>query len=105
MCSGTRAATAEEACPDDDAALRKGIQKRDFIKRRRLELTVWGGFFASDLLSTSYDYGAAIAFYPFEDWGFEASLLVTPFQLAVEKPLSQFFGGKVFKDSTAFILV
>ncbi|HEX9103128.1 MAG TPA: outer membrane beta-barrel domain-containing protein [Polyangia bacterium] len=103
-------ARADEPCLDPDAELgaagrRKGVQKRDFLKRLRLELSAWGGFFASDLLSTSYDYGGAIAFYPGEDFGFEASLLVTPFDLAVERPLTQFFAGQVFKPSLAFVVV
>ena len=92
---------ADEPCLDPDAELgaagrRKGVQKRDFLKRLRLEMSAWGGFFASDLLSTSYDYGGALAFYPGEDFGFEASLVVTPFDLAVERPLTQFFAGQTF---------
>lgn len=103
-------ARAEEACLDDAAALgelgaRKGVQKRDFLKRLRVEATVWGGFFAADLLSTSYNYGGAISFYPFEDWGFEASLVVTHFNLAVERPLTQFFAGNVFEQSAAFVVM
>ncbi len=103
-------ARADESCLDPDAELgaagrRKGVQKRDFLKRLRLELSAWGGFFASDLLSTSYDYGGAIAFYPGEDFGFEASLLVTPFDLAVERPLTQFFAGQTFKPSLAFVVM
>jgi len=106
----TRRAYAEEACLDPDAELgaagrRKGVQKRDFLKRLRIELSAWGGFFASDLMSTSYDYGGAIAFYPGEDFGFEASLLVTPFDLAVERPLTQFFAGQTVKSSLAFVVV
>jgi outer membrane beta-barrel protein len=101
---------ADEPCLDPDAELgaagrRKGVQKRDFLKRLRLEASAWGGFFASDLLSTSYDYGGALAFYPGEDFGFEASLLVTPFDLAVERPLTQFFAGQTFKKSLAFVVV
>ncbi len=103
-------ARGDEPCLDPDAELgaagrRKGVQKRDFLKRLRVELSAWGGFFASDLLSTSYDYGGAIAFYPGEDFGFEASLLVTPFDLAVERPLTQFFAGQTFKPSLAFVVV
>jgi outer membrane beta-barrel protein len=103
-------ARAEEACLDPEGELgaagrRKGVQKRDFLKRLRLELSAWGGFYASDLMSTSYDYGGALAFYPGEDFGFEASLLVTPFDLAVERPLTQFFAGKTVKSSLAFVLV
>ena len=103
-------ARADEPCLDPDAELgaagrRKGVQKRDFLKRLRLEMSAWGGFFASDLLSTSYDYGGAIAFYPGEDFGFEASLVVTPFDLAVERPLTHFFAGQTFKKSLAFVVV
>jgi outer membrane beta-barrel protein len=103
-------AKAEEACLDDNAPLgeygaRKGVQKRDFIKRLRLEATIWGGFWAGDMLSTSYDYGGALTFYPVEDFGIEASLLVTPFALAVEKPLTQFFAGHVFNTSLAFVVM
>lgn len=106
----SRGASAEEPCLDDSAALgengaRKGVQKRDFLKRLRLELTAWGGFFAADLLSTSYAYGGAVAFYPVEDWGLEVSLVVTPMTLGVEKPLTQFFAGQVFKESLAFIVM
>jgi|SRR6185312_660852 len=101
---------ADEPCLDPDAELgaagrRKGVQKRDFLKRLRLEMSAWGGFYASDLLSSSYDYGGAVAFYPGEDFGVEASLVVTPFSLAVEKPLTQFFAGETFKKGLAFIVV
>jgi outer membrane beta-barrel protein len=103
-------ARSEETCLEETDQLgeygaRKGVQKRDFLKRMRVETSVFGGFFASDLLSSSYNYGGAVAFYPFEDLGFEASLLVTPFSLAVEKPLTQFFSGQVFDKSLAYILV
>jgi outer membrane beta-barrel protein len=104
-------ARGEEAClespalGENGADTRRGVQKRDFLKRLRAEISAWGGFYAGDLLSSSYTYGGAIAFYPGEDIGVEASLLVTPFQLAVEKPLTQFFSGRVFKDSLAFIVV
>ncbi len=100
----------EPPCVDPDEELgaagrRKGVQKRDFLKRLRLELSAWGGFYARDLLSTSYDYGGALAFYPGEDFGFEASLVVTPFDLAVERPLTQFFSGQIFHPTLAFIIV
>jgi outer membrane beta-barrel protein len=107
---GSVSARAEEACLDDQGELgeygaRKGVQKRPFLKRLRVEATVWGGFFAADLVSTSYNYGGAISFYPVEDWGFEASLVVTDFKLGVEAPLTQFFTGQAFQNSLAFVIV
>jgi outer membrane beta-barrel protein len=106
----TKSDSQTASCIDSDdelgaAGKRKGVQKRDFLKRLRLEISGWGGFYASDLLSTSYDYGGALAFYFGEDFGVEASLVVTPFDLAVERPLTQFFGGEVVKRSLAFIVV
>jgi outer membrane beta-barrel protein len=87
------------------AGARKGVQKRDFLKRLRVELSAWGGFFAGDLLSTSYDFGGALAFYPGEDFGVEASLVVAPFDLAVERPLTDYFAGQIYKPSWAYMLV
>ncbi len=106
--STTDSQTASCLDSDDElgaAGKRKGVQKRDFVKRLRLEISAWGGFYASDLLSSSYDYGGALAFYFGEDFGVEASLVVTPFDLAIQKPLTQFFGGEVLKRSLAFIAV
>src|SRR5262245_28874813 len=101
---------AEEPCLESAEALgaagaRKGVQKRDFLKRLRGEVSAWGGFYASDLLSSSYSYGGAIAFWPSEDFGVEASLVVTPFSLGVEKPLTEFFSGRVFNESLAVLVV
>lgn len=102
-------ARADEACLDNPDELgengaRKGVQRRDFLKRLRLEATIWGGFFAADLVSTSYNYGGALAFYPVEDFGIEASLVVTHFKLGIERPLSEFFAGNVFTGGLGFIV-
>ncbi len=99
---------AEESCLDPadplgEAGARKGVQKRPFLKRLRAELSVWGGFFASDLLSSTYTYGGALAFYPFEDWGIELALHVSPFDLAIERPLTNFFAGQVYQKANAYI--
>jgi outer membrane beta-barrel protein len=101
---------AEESCLDPadplgEAGARKGVQKLPVTKRLRAELTVWGGFFASDLLSSTGTYGGALAFYPVEDWGFEASVNIQRFDLGIEKPLTQFFAGRVFKPSMAYTVV
>src|SRR5262249_40881136 len=76
---GAEAASALHAltCLDGDSTggRRKGVQRRDFLKRHRFELSGVGGFYASDALSSTYSYGGALAFYPSEDFGLE--LLVT----------------------------
>jgi outer membrane beta-barrel protein len=110
--SGADSAVAQDELPCLDSTgelgalgARKGVQKRDFLKRLRGELSAWGGFYASDLLSSSYTYGGAVAFYAGEDFGFEASLLVTSFDLAIEMPLTNFFAGQIFKRSLDFVVV
>lgn len=94
----------EIGCAEEGPA-RKGVQKRDFLKRRRAEITAHGGFFAGDLLSSTYLYGGSIAFYLTEDLGIEASLSVAKFSLGVEAPLSNFFQGQRFVAGNAFIVV
>src|SRR5689334_3836144 len=68
--STTRVACLEDA--SEDGYQRKGVQKRDFLKRHRFELGALGGFYASDALSSTYTFGGSLAFYPSEDFGIEA---------------------------------
>ena len=101
----TAGARADDSCVEPgDLTARKGIQQRDFLKRYRFEVSGFGGFFASDLLSSSYSYGGSVGFFPFEDLGVEANVVVTPFNLDIEKPLTQFFGGSIYHSSRAEIL-
>lgn len=69
------------------------------LKKLRAELSVWGGFFAADMVSTTYSFGGAVTFYPFEDFGIEASLHVSPFSLAIERPVSNVFQGTIFENN------
>ena len=46
---------------DNDGA-RRGVQKRDFMKRRRVEIAALGGYYASDALSSTYVYGGRFRF-------------------------------------------
>ncbi len=107
---GGATALADEPClesgdPLGELGQRKGVQKRNFLKRLRAELSVFGGFYAADLYSTSYNYGGAVTFWPFEDFGVEASVLVSPVTLSIEKPLTQFFTGRVVSPSLAYVVV
>ena len=75
----------------------RGVQKKDFLKNKRLELIAHGGIFAADLFSTSYLYGGAMAFYVTEDLGFELSFDVTPITLDIDGPIAEFFGDDRFE--------
>jgi outer membrane beta-barrel protein len=81
----------------------RGVQKRDFLKDDHFQLTAHGGMFASDLLSSSYIYGGALAYYFTEDFGVEVSFDVTPLRLDLDKPLEEFFGDRRFDAGTGYL--
>jgi outer membrane beta-barrel protein len=101
---GSAAPAVEEPCEDEDAR-RKGVQKREFLKRLRVDVSLWGGFVAADLTSTSYAFGGALAWWLTEDLGVEASLVVTHVDLRIERPLSDLFGGATFTPGLAYTIV
>ncbi len=69
---------------------RKGVQRRDFLKRHRFELSGVGGFYASDALSSTYSYGGALAYYPSEDFGLEVLVTRSPVRFRLEEPFTSF---------------
>jgi len=92
------------ACLEGDATggRRKGVQRRDFLKRHRFELAALGGFSASDALSSTYAYGGALAFYPSEDFGLELLVTRSPMRFRLEEPFSGFDLEHHFTNSTAW---
>jgi outer membrane beta-barrel protein len=69
-----RAQCIDEAIRDELNARRqyRGVQERLFQKARRHELSVLGGAYAADLMSSSYVAGGAYTFHFSEDLGIEA---------------------------------
>jgi len=91
------------ACLEGDSAdgKRKGVQRRDFLKKHRFEIGLVGGYYASDALSSTYSYGGALAFYPSEDFGLEVLVTRTPMKFRLEEPFSAFDAEKHFTPSVA----
>jgi outer membrane beta-barrel protein len=92
------------SCLDDaseEGYQRKGVQKRDFLKRRRFELSAVGGFNASDVLSSTYTFGGALSFFPSEDFGVEALVTYAPVQFRLEEPFGAFDGRQRFAPGSA----
>jgi outer membrane beta-barrel protein len=91
-------------CLEGDATggRRKGVQKRDFLKRHRFELSAVGGWYASDALSSTYAYGGALAFYPSEDFGVELLVTRSPVQFRLEEPFSGFTAEHHFVGGNAW---
>jgi outer membrane beta-barrel protein len=86
---------------DNDGA-RRGVQKRDFIKRHRVELSLLGGHYAADMLSSTYTYGAAVTYWLSEDFGVEALLARNPVQYRLEQPFTGFDREHHFQSGTAW---
>lgn len=82
-----------EGGADGDGA-RRGVQKRDFLKKRRFEISALGGFVAWDALSSTYGYGAGLSYYVTEDFGLEALVMRTPMQFRLEDSFSTFAAGE-----------
>jgi outer membrane beta-barrel protein len=97
-------ARARISCLEDaseEGYQRKGVQKRDFLKRRRFEVGALGGLYASDAMSSTYTFGGALAFYPSEDFGLEGLVTFTPVQFRLERPFNSFDGRRRFQDGYA----
>ena len=92
------------ACLEGETAdgKRKGVQRRDFLKKHRFEISALGGYYASDALSSTYSYGGAVAFYPSEDFGLEVLVTRTPIKFRLEEPFSSFDADQHFTPSAAY---
>lgn len=86
-----------------DSLRPRGVQKLPFLKEHRFELVARGGIFASDLMSSSYQYGGALLWYLAEDFGFELTFDVAPIAVDLDEPLTDFFGDPHFKSSTGYL--
>jgi outer membrane beta-barrel protein len=96
--------TTRVGCIDDlsiDGNQRKGVQKRDFTKRLKVEIYGVGGFYASDLLSSTYTAGGGFAFFPAEDFGLEVLVNWAPVRFRLEQPFSEFDRSRRFTSGSA----
>jgi outer membrane beta-barrel protein len=81
----------------------RGVQKRRFLKQGQLSLSARGGLFASDLLSSSYAFGGQLSYFVTEDLAVDLAFDVSPMDLDLDKPLSEFFGDPRFDPGTGYI--
>lgn len=81
----------------------RGVQKRDFLKNKRIQVVGHGGVLALDLLSSSYLYGGALTFFVTEDFGIELSFDVTHMSLDLDSPLADFFGDNRFVPANGYL--
>lgn len=81
---------------------RRGVQKRDFMKKRRVEIAALGGYYASDALSSTYIYGGAVSFFPSEDFGVEFLVARNPVAFRLEESFNSFDREQHFVSSVAW---
>jgi outer membrane beta-barrel protein len=81
----------------------RGVQKKNFLKRHKINLVVHGGLYAGDLTSSSWIAGATLGYFFTEDFGVAAELDLTPLTLDLDAPLNQFFGDNRFEASMAYV--
>jgi outer membrane beta-barrel protein len=81
----------------------RGVQKKDFLKRRKINLVMHGGLYAGDLTSSSWIAGGSLGFFFTEDFGIAGELDLTPLTLDIDEPLAQFFNDTRFEPAMAYV--
>lgn len=81
----------------------RGVQKRDFLKRRKINLVLHGGLHAGDLTSSSWLAGGSLGFFFTEDFGIAGEFDVTPLTLDLDSPINKFFGDDRFEPALAYV--
>jgi outer membrane beta-barrel protein len=81
----------------------RGVQKKNFLKRHKINLVAHGGMYSGDLTSSSWIAGGSLGFFITEDFGFAAEVDLTPLTLDLDAPLNQFFGDNRFKAGMAYL--
>ncbi len=95
-------------CLDDlspEGAQRKGVQKRDFLKKNRFEMSALAGLYAADALSSTYAVGGSFAFFFAEDLGVELFASHSPVKFRLEEPFVGFGEPRRFTAGSAFSLL
>jgi len=102
------ASVSTVSCIDDlspEGTRRKGVQKREFLKRMKLAISAEGGFSASDLLSSAYTAGGSLTFFATEELGFELLASYSPVRFRLEEPFTGFDQSRRFAPGDAFQLM
>jgi outer membrane beta-barrel protein len=81
----------------------RGVQKKDFLKRGKINLVLHGGLHAGDLTSSSWLAGGSLGFWFTEDFGIAAEFDVTPLTLDLDSPINKFFGDDRFEPGLAYV--
>ena len=81
----------------------RGVQKKNFLKNKKLVLVGHGGMYSGDLTSSSWIAGGSLGFFFTEDFGIQAEFDATPLTLDLDQPLNKFFGDNRFTPGMAYV--
>jgi outer membrane beta-barrel protein len=81
----------------------RGVQKRNFIKNKKIVLVGHGGLFGGDLTSSNWIAGGELGFFFTEDLGVNVEFDLTPLTLDLDAPLNKFFGDNRFAPGMAYV--
>jgi len=81
----------------------RGVQKRNFIKNKKIVVVGHGGLFGGDLTSTNWVAGGSLGFFFTEDLGVNIEVDATPLTLDLDAPLNKFFGDNRFSPGMAYV--
>ena len=81
----------------------RGVQKRNFLKRGKVNIVAHGGLYAGDLTSSNWIAGGSVGFFFTEDFGVSAEFDMTPLTLDLDAPLTKFFNDNRFAPGMAYV--
>jgi outer membrane beta-barrel protein len=81
----------------------RGVQKKNFLKRKKINIVLHAGLYGGDLTSSNWIAGGSLGWFFTEDFGVQAEFDVTPLTLDLDSPLSQFFGDTRFQPGMAYV--
>jgi outer membrane beta-barrel protein len=81
----------------------RGVQKKNFLKNKKIVLVAHGGLYGGDLTSSNWIAGGSLGYFITEDFGFQAEFDLTPLTLDLDSPLNKFFGDNRFEPGMAYI--
>jgi outer membrane beta-barrel protein len=88
-----------------DSLKPRGVQKKNFLKRHKINLVVHGGLWAGDLTSSSWIAGGTLGYWITEDFGVAAEFDLTPITLDLDAPIGQFFGDNRFDAGMGYLAI
>lgn len=81
----------------------RGVQKKDFLKRHKINIVAHGGLYGGDLTSSTWLGGGSVGVFLTEDFGIAGEFDLTPLAVDLDKPLSKFFNDDRFKAGMAYV--